>query len=529
VPIEPRLSLQWFVRMKEISEPALEHVMNDDVQFWPSKFKNSYRNWMENIKDWCISRQLWWGHQIPAYYFGEESDEYVIATSIEEAAKLASEKTGRTIEPSELRQDEDVLDTWFSSWLWPISVFNGFYSEEEINYYYPTNDLVTAPEIMFFWVARMIIAGYEYRGEKPFRNVYYTGIVRDSQRRKMSKSLGNSPDPIELMKKYGADGVRIGMLFSSPAGNDLLFDEALCEQGRNFSNKIWNAMRLVKSWNPEERDQPESAALALKWMDSRSAAVLAEIEEHFSKFRISDVLMATYKFVWNDFCSWYLEAVKPAFGEQIDTVTYHSVIGHFELALKMLHPFMPFITEEIWHLLVERKNPSESLVVAAWPSASEVDQDLNRGFEKLTQIVTQIRNIRKEHNIPNKEELQVYVRGEQPADARFHCLIRKLTNVSSVHKVEALPEQSLSFVLDKAEYGIPMEGHIDVEQQAEKIREELNYTRGFLKSVQKKLSNERFLSNAPESVVITEKKKEADAEAKIALLMEQLAAMGEKP
>lgn len=526
VPIEPRISLQWFVKMKDLSKPALEHVMNDDVMFWPSKFKNSYRHWMENIKDWCISRQLWWGHQIPAFYYGEGENDFVIARNLEEAVQKASEKTGRPVIEAELRQDEDVLDTWFSSWLWPISVFNGFYSDEEVDYYYPTNDLVTAPEIMFFWVARMIIAGYEYRGEKPFRNVYFTGIVRDKQRRKMSKSLGNSPDPIELMSHYGADGVRIGMLFSSPAGNDLLFDESLCEQGRNFSNKIWNALRLVKSWESEERDQPDSAKLAIQWMDEKIAQVLAEIDDHYRKFRISDVLMTAYKFTWNDFCSWYLEAIKPDYGEKIDTLTLEAAIGHFETVVKILHPLMPFITEEIWHLLRDRKSPSDCLTISSWPECKEQDDELLKGFERTTEVVSAIRNIRKQNNIPNKEKPELLVRGESEGDEIFHCIIRKLANVEDVVTSSELPKQAFGFVIGAAEYALPFGDMVDTEARASKIKEELEYARGFLNSVRKKLSNDRFVNNAPEQVVANERKKEADAKAKIAVLEEQLSGLG---
>ena len=522
VPIEPRISLQWFVSMKELSKPALDHVMNDDVQFWPPKFKNSYRHWMENVKDWCISRQLWWGHQIPAFHYGNGENDFVIAQELDEAVAKASEKLGRKVSPEELSRDEDVLDTWFSSWLWPISVFDGFYDQEEIDYYYPTNDLVTAPEIMFFWVARMIIAGYEYRGEKPFKNVYYTGIVRDKQGRKMSKSLGNSPDPIELMQKYGADGVRVGMLFSSPAGNDLLFDEGLCEQGRNFSNKIWNALRLVKSWNPEEKEQPESSKLAIEWMDSRISQVLGELEDHYSKFRISDVLMTAYKFTWNDFCSWYLEAVKPAYGERMDIVTREAVINHFESVAKILHPLMPFITEELWHALRDRKSPEEALTISSWPKANQENADLLNGFNKATNVITAVRNVRKENNLPNKEALSLHVRDGKGDTIPFESLIKKLCNVSEIVKTDDLPGQAFKFVQEGNEFAIPFGGMVDASAQAEKIKEELEYTKGFLKSVQKKLANERFVNNAPEQVVANERKKEADAEAKISALEEQL-------
>ncbi len=528
VPIEPRISLQWFVKMKDFSKPALEHVMNDDVQFWPPKFKNSYRHWMENVKDWCISRQLWWGHRIPAFYYGDGDDDFVIARTPEKALELAIEKSGRELKAADLRQDEDVLDTWFSSWLWPISVFNGFYSKEEIDYYYPTNDLVTAPEIMFFWVARMIIAGYEYRSEKPFKNVYYTGIVRDKQGRKMSKSLGNSPDPIELMKQYGADGVRVGMLFSSPAGNDLLFEESLCEQGRNFSNKIWNALRLIKSWEPEEKQAPESAVLAGNWMDHRLNQVIAEVEDYYGKFRISDVLMSCYKFAWNDFCSWYLEAVKPNYGEQIDVVTYNRLVTHFEAVLELLHPLMPFITEEIWHELSHRAEPKDSLVVAPWPKSKTFDEAYIAGFQKATDIITQVRNVRKQNNIPNKTRLDLFIRNDEEKDSTFYPIIKKLAFVDSCERNVEMPGEAFTFVLSGAEYAIPFSEDVDVEGQIAKLKDELSYTEGFLKSVEKKLSNERFVNNAPEQVVATEKKKQQDAESKISLIREKLEGMGVK-
>src|SRR5690554_866418 len=525
VPIEPRISLQWFVKMKEFSKPALEHVMNDDVKFWPSKFKNSYRHWMENVKDWCISRQLWWGHRIPAFYYGPDESDYIIAVSREDAIERLN-AIGIIVNPDDLKQDEDVLDTWFSSWLWPISVFNGFYSEEEVDYYYPTNDLVTAPEIMFFWVARMIIAGYEYRGEKPFENVYYTGIVRDPQGRKMSKSLGNSPDPIELMQKYGADGVRMGMLFSSPAGNDLLFEESLCEQGRNFSNKIWNALRLVKSWEPEDKPTPEVADLALNWMDNRISQVIDEINDHYSKFRISDVVMTCYKFAWNDFCSWYLEAVKPNYGEAIDSKTLARVEDHFETLLKILHPVMPFITEEMWDILRERNSPQDRVVVAPWPLVASFDTNLIKGFSAATDLVSQVRNIRKQNNIPNKIAVDLYIRNDDESAGEFYPLLKKLANIETCHRNEDMPAEAFTFVLGRAEYAVPYGEEVDVEGQIDKMREELEYTRGFLKSVQRKLSNEKFVKGAPEKVVQIEKTKEADALAKIALIEEKLTAMG---
>lgn len=524
--IEPRLSLQWFVRMKELGGPALEHVMNDDVRFWPPKFKNSYRHWMENIKDWCISRQLWWGHQIPAYYYGSGTDDYVIAPNRAQALETARRRTGKDLKAEDLCQDEDVLDTWFSSWLWPIAVFDGFYSKEEIDYYYPTNDLVTAPEIMFFWVARMIMAGYEYRDEKPFQNVYYTGIVRDKQGRKMSKSLGNSPDPIELMERYGTDGVRVGMLLSSPAGNDLLFDESLCEQGRNFANKLWNALRLVKSMKVEDReDQPASAAIATAWMGNRLGQVRNAVNEHYASFRISDVLMTIYKFAWNDFCSWYLEAVKPPHGEGIDRITHRTVVEHFDVLLRLLHPLMPFITEEMWHLLRERNGPADCLTLAKWPGFSEYNEDILSAFERTTAVITQIRNVRKKNNIPNKIPVELYASDADTGHVH-DALIVKLANVSQVHRGEELPAEAFTFVIGRTEYAVPFAGQIDTEEQIDKLKEELEYTRGFLKSVDKKLSNERFVNNAPPQVVENERKKRADAEAKIGLLTEKLNSLG---
>lgn len=525
VPIEPRISLQWFVKMKELSKPALDHVMNDDIRFWPPKFKNSYRHWMENIKDWCISRQLWWGQRIPAFYYGTEENEYVIAADAEEAMQILKEK-GIQLKEEDLKQDEDVLDTWFSSWLWPISVFNGFYTEEEVSYYYPTNDLVTAPEIMFFWVARMIISGFEYRGEKPFKNVYYTGIVRDQKGRKMSKSLGNSPDPIELMQKYGADGVRMGMLFSSPAGNDLLFDESLCEQGRNFSNKIWNALRLVKSWNAEEKPVPAEAKIAMEWMDNQMGKLVTEINDDYQKFRISDVVMTCYKFAWNDFCSWFLEAVKPNYGEAIDSQTLAGVIAHFETLLKILHPIMPFITEEMWGILRERKSPQERLVIASWPEEKQHDKVFIEGFSRATEVVSQIRNIRKQNNIASKIAVELFVRNDEDTDLKFYPIVEKLGHVSTCHRDQEMPAEAFTFVIGRAEYAVPYGETVDVESQVEKMKEELNYTRGFLTSVQKKLTNEKFVNGAPQKVVELERAKEADALAKIELIEEKLKSMG---
>lgn len=525
--IEPKLSLQWFVDMKEISKPALENVENGTIQFHPEKFKNTYRHWMENIKDWCISRQLWWGHRIPAWYFGEGNENYVVAKTKEEALKLASEKAGRIVEESELRQDEDVLDTWFSSWLWPISVFNGLTdpNNEEINYYYPTNDLVTAPEIMFFWVARMIIAGYEYMDELPFKNVYYTGIVRDKLGRKMSKSLGNSPDPLELIAKYGADGVRLGILISSPAGNDLPFDSSQCEQGRNFSNKIWNAYRLVDTWTVnDDLPQPASSVKAIEWFKSRFNEELKTINDLFDRFKISEALMATYKLVWDDFCSWYLEMIKPGYQHPIDKKTMEATIGFFEDILKLIQPFTPFIAEELWHELRERQD-GEDVIVAKWPEVQPEDQEVLAGFAKATEVITNIRNIRKKNNIANKVKIELLVKKNGEIDESFDSVIKKMGNLSLLDYVSDKVDNSNSFIVDGNEYFVPFGDEIDVEAEREKLSEELDYTKGFLKSVQKKLQNERFVSGAPANVVDLERKKESDALNKIAILEEKIASL----
>lgn len=526
--IEPRLSLQWFMAMEEISKPALEHVMDDTIRFFPPKFKNSYRNWMEQIKDWCISRQLWWGHRIPAWYFGEGDDDFVVAKTAEEALEAAREKSGNPELTAEaVRQDEDVMDTWFSSWLWPIQVFDGLYDETEVSYYYPTADLVTAPEIMFFWVARMIIAGYEYRDAPPFKNVYYTGIVRDKQGRKMSKSLGNSPDPIELMNQFGADGVRVGMLLTSPAGNDLPFDEKLCEQGRNFSNKIWNAFRLVNGWEvSEEAAQPESAAQALRWMRSRLHATVAELEGLFAEFRLSEALMTTYRLVWDDFCSWTLELVKPPFGEPIDRTTLDGTVALFEELLKLLHPFMPFLTEELWHWIAERKEANEAIVVAPWPAGGEVDTQLLADFEVFKQIVSEVRTIRKDNQIPNKERLHLHHMAADGYPTYLEPGIAHLCNLASITAVEEKVPNSFGFLVDTHAFYLPFGENVDVEAEKAKLTKELDYVRGFLKSVQGKLGNERFVSNAPEQVVDLERKKLADAEAKIAAIEAKLAELG---
>ncbi|MDA8535580.1 valine--tRNA ligase [Flavobacteriales bacterium] len=516
--IEPKLSMQWFFKMESFSKPALEHVMNDDIHFHPPKFKNTYRHWMENIKDWCVSRQLWWGQQIPAYFY--EGNKYVVAESKEEALTLA-QKEKPSVTMADLRQDADVLDTWFSSWLWPISVFDGIRNpdNEEINYYYPTNDLVTAPEILFFWVARMVMAGYEYQEKLPFKNVYLTGIVRDKQGRKMSKSLGNSPDPITLMKQYGADGVRVGMLLCSPAGNDLPFDEGLCEQGRNFSNKIWNAFRLIKGWEVTDVKQPESAKQAIDWFENKISKTITEIDESYSKYRISEALMGTYRLVWDDFCSWYLEMVKPNYGSPIDSVTYVKTIEQLEKILKLLHPFMPFLSEEIWHLIDDRK---EDIIVAEWPNAGNVNEQLLADFENTTEVVAGIRTIRKEQNIANKEQLELLVIDNQKSESNLDAIIAKLGNLTSVKTTKEKPGGAFSFMVNSNEYYIPLGNNIDIAGEIEKLEKELNYTQGFLKSVEGKLSNERFVNNAPEEVVANEKNKMTDAQAKIKILKEKI-------
>ncbi len=522
--IEPRLSLQWFLRMSEISEPALKAVMEDEVKLIPSKFKNTYRHWMENVRDWNISRQLWWGHRIPAYYYGEGEDDFVVALSSEEALEKASAKTGREVTESELHQDPDVLDTWFSSWLWPISVFDGIRNpdNEEVNYYYPTNDLVTAPEILFFWVARMILAGYEYRGKKPFENVYLTGIVRDKQGRKMSKSLGNSPDPLDLIENYSADGVRVGMLLTSPAGNDLPFDEELCTQGRNFANKIWNAFRLVKGWEVVDEKPNAAGEAAVEWFENRFNQALADINSNFEKYRISDALMTTYKLVWDDFCSWYLELVKPGYQQPISKSTLDATIGYFEKILAIIHPFMPFLSEEIWHLIAERKE-GETIMYAEWPDVKETDTVSLHAFEHVQSVVSGIRNIRKEKNIAPKESLQlIRLEAEEP---QYSSLIVKLGYLSEFSEATEKPEQAFAFRAGTKEYFVPVSDAIDVEAEIEKLKKDLEYQKGFLISVSKKLSNERFVNNAPEQVVANEKKKQADAEAKIKLIEERLSSL----
>ncbi len=525
--IEPRLSLQWFVSMRELAQPALENVMNGNIQFHPEKFKNTYKHWMDNIKDWCISRQLWWGHQIPAWYFGEGSEDYVVCKTREEAIALATAKSGRNITISDLKQDDDVLDTWFSSWLWPISVFDGLTApgNNDIKYYYPTNDLVTAPEIMFFWVARMIIAGYEYLGDLPFKNVYYTGIVRDKLGRKMSKSLGNSPDPIELIEKYGADGVRMGILISSPAGNDLPFDSSQCEQGRNFANKIWNAYRLVSSWEVQEFEQPKSSVIGVEWFKSKLNKELNTINYLYDKFRISEALMTTYKLVWDDFCSWYLEIIKPGYQQPIDPKTLAETKAFFEALLKIIHPFMPFISEELWHSLKNREEGND-IIVSRWPEIETCDEVILRSFEKTENIITQIRNFRKQNNIASKVKIELFIKtNEETYDGSMDPIILKMGNLSQIEQISEKLNNSSSFMEGLNEYFIPFGEHIDIESEKKKINEELNHLKGFLKSVQAKLSNEKFVSSAPEQVVNMERKKEKDANDKIALLSEKLSSL----
>ena len=525
VVIEPRLSDQWFLKMEGLAKPAIEAVLDTEtVKLFPKKFNNTYRHWMENIRDWNISRQLYWGQQIPAYYFGDGKDDFVVADSKEAALELVHKKTQNTnLKIENLRQDSDVLDTWFSSWLWPISVFDGIRNpnNEEINYYYPTNDLVTGPDILFFWVARMIVAGFEFRDEKPFQNVYLTGLVRDKERRKMSKSLGNSPDALKLIEDFGADGVRVGLLLSSAAGNDLLFDEALCQQGKAFGNKIWNAFRLIDGWEIAEIDQPEHAAIALEWYASKFQKVLSEIEDHFSKYRLSDALMAIYKLVWDDFCSWLLEMIKPDYGAPIDQKTHASVVRLLEENLKILHPFMPFLTEEIWQFLKTR-TPDQALIVSSWPASASYDTSLLEEFHFASEVISGIRNLRKQKQIPFKTTVELHVINKASSTQKFDGLISKLGNISKINYTDSSVEKAFSFRVQSNEYFLVADIAIDLEAEVAKIKEELNYTKGFLKSVQKKLSNTRFVSNAPEQVVASEKKKEADALAKIQTLESSL-------
>lgn len=526
--IEPRLSDQWFLSMEDLAKPAIKSVLEDeDIKLFPKKFENTYRHWMENIRDWNISRQLWWGQQIPAYYFGDGQDDFVVAETKEEALDMAREKSGNSgLTLDDLKQDADALDTWFSSWIWPISVFNGILepNNKEIEYYYPTNDLVTGPDILFFWVARMIISGYEYRNERPFENVYLTGLVRDKQRRKMSKSLGNSPDALQLIEDYGADGVRVGLLLSSAAGNDLMFDEALCQQGKNFANKIWNGFRLVKGWEVADLPQPEASKLGIEWYTSKFNKTLEEIEDHFSKYRISDALMAIYKLVWDDYSSWLLEIIKPAYQQPIDRITFDAVIHIFEENLKLLHPFMPFLTEEVWQHIAER-TPEEALVIAKWPNVQPVNENLIEGFNFAADVIAGIRTIRKEKNIPMKDALQLAVLNDGDISKDWDVVIAKLTNLSDIDYVDNAVDGALTFRVKSNEYFVPMVGAIDIGAEIKKLEEELEYIKGFLVSVRKKLSNERFVANAPAQVIDLERQKEADAIAKIDTLEKSLASL----
>jgi valyl-tRNA synthetase len=527
VPIEPKLSAQWFLKMEPLIKPATENVLNDTIQFYPPKFKNTYRHWMENIKDWCISRQLWWGHRIPVYYLADGG--FVVADSDEKALALAQAKTGNTsLKMTDLHQDEDVLDTWFSSWLWPISVFDGINKPDnkEINYYYPTNDLVTGPDIIFFWVARMIIAGYEYRDQFPFKNVYFTGMVRDKQRRKMSKSLGNSPDPLDLIDTYGADGVRVGMLLCSPAGGDLMFDESLPQQGAGFVTKIWNSFRLVNGWKVDSTiPQPEHSKLAISWFHEKFSQIVEQTDDHFDKFRISDALMNVYTTVRDEFSGWLLEMVKPAYQQPIDGKTYEELIDIFDEVLRFLHPFMPFVSEEVWQLLKERKQ-GDSITISSWPKSTGYDETLIAQFEDVKEAIAGLRTIRTKNNIPQKDQLELAIMaGDKGFAPEFNSVLVKMGNLSALNLVSEEVKLAASFLVKSTTFFVPMGGTIDVEEELKKLQAELDYTKGFLNSVMKKLSNERFVSSAPEAVVATERAKQADAEAKIKVLEEQIASL----
>ena len=526
VPIEPKLSMQWFMSMKEIAEPALRAVLDNEIRFVPEKYKNIYRYWMENIKDWCISRQLWWGQRIPAYYLPKGG--YVVAETAEKALELAREKSGdMSLQIGDLRQDEDVLDTWFSSWLWPISVFDGIRNpdNDEIKYYYPTSDLVTAPDIIFFWVARMIMAGYEYRGEKPFSNVYFTGIVRDKIGRKMSKQLGNSPDPLDLIDKYGADGVRVAMMLCSSAGNDLMFDESLCEQGRNFGNKIWNAYKLICGWAEDKTlAQSECNRLAIEWFENKLSQTLSQIEEDFASYRISDALMKAYRLFWDEFSGWLLEMIKPAYGAPADSTTLASVRSLFGRLMQMLHPFMPFLTEEIWQDLAPRA-AGESICVSRMPVAGEIDETLLARFELAKEVISHLRNLRKQKNLPNKEQLSLKVVADVNYPSEYEPVIMKMANLSSIERIGERDASSEAFIVKTTQYFVPLGGLMDVEVERKKLTDELNYLEGFLASVMKKLSNQRFVESAPEKVVANERAKKTDAEAKISAIRERLEQM----
>lgn len=523
--IEPKISAQWFLKMDTLVKPALKAVLEDEeIHFFPKHYNSTYRHWLENIRDWNISRQLWWGHRIPAYFYGDGVNDFVVASTMEEAVKLASEIVGKKLTSADITQDPDALDTWFSSWLWPISVFDGirYPDNEEINYYYPTNDLVTGPDIIFFWVARMIFAGYEFRNEKPFTNVYFTGIVRDKQGRKMSKSLGNSPDPIELIEKFGADGVRVGMLLCSAAGNDLLFDEELVVQGRNFSNKIWNSFRLIKGWEVSDNiEQPKAAKVAIEWYNSKFQQAMGELEKSFEQYRISEALMITYKLIWDDFSSWFLEMVKPEYQQPIDAKTYSAVVVFLEDNLKILHPFMPFLSEEIWQEITER-TPEEALIIAEYPKFTSVNEDLINDFKFASEVISGIRTIRKDRNIAFKYPIDLLVINNENTSNYFDAVIVKMGNLSGISYGETKVEGALSYRVKSNEYFIPMEAEINVEAEKAKLLEELKYTEGFLQSVQKKLGNERFVGSAPEQVIVNERNKEADALAKIEMIKASL-------
>lgn len=528
--IEPRLSDQWFLKMEELVKPAIKSVLETgDIKLHPKRFENTYAHWLNNIRDWNISRQLWWGHRIPAFYYGDGKEDFVVAENIEDALALAKERTNnQQLTTDNLRQDVDALDTWFSAWLWPMSVFDGVVNpeNEDFKYYYPTNDLVTGPDILFFWVARMIIAGYEYTGEKPFKNVYLTGLVRDKQRRKMSKSLGNSPDPLDLIEKFGADGVRVGLLLSASAGNDIMFDEELCLQGKSFTNKIWNAFKLIKGWEVSETiPQPESSKVAIEWYEAKLQQTLVDIEDNFEKYRISDSLMAIYKLVWDDFCSWFLEMIKPAYQQPIDKATFDKAIEMLESNLKLLHPFMPFLTEEIWHLITDR-TPEEALIVSTWPELKPFNAGLIADFESTIEVISGIRTIRKDKNIPFKDAIELKAINSESLSTYFDTIVTKLGNITAFEYVSAKVDGALSFRVKSNEYFIPISGgNIDVEAEIAKLTAELVYTQGFLKSVQAKLSNEKFVAGAPEKVLANEKQKEADALAKIATIEQSIAGL----
>ncbi|WP_320816095.1 valine--tRNA ligase [Flavobacterium sp.] len=526
--IEPRLSDQWFLKMEDLVKPAIKAVLEtEEVKLYPSKFNNTYRHWLENIRDWNISRQLWWGQQIPAYFYGDGKEDFVVAENIDDALVLAKERTGNTaLTIADLNQDADALDTWFSSWLWPMAVFGGIMDpeSEDFKYYYPTNDLVTGPDILFFWVARMIIAGYEYTGQKPFNNVYLTGLVRDKQRRKMSKSLGNSPDPLDLIKKFGADGVRVGLLLSASAGNDIMFDEELCNNGKAFSNKIWNAFRLIKGWEVADIAQPEASKIAIDWYEAKLQQTLVEIEDNFEKYRLSDALMSIYKLVWDDFCSWLLEIIKPGYQQPIDRATFDKAIELLEANLKLLHPFMPFLTEEIWQYIAER-TPEEALIVSTWPTMKDTNADLIAEFDFAAEVIAGIRTIRKEKNISFKDVIDLKVINNEKVASTFDAVILKLGNVESLEYVTEAVDGTLTYRVKSNEYFIPIAGNIDVAAEIEKLDAELKYTQGFLKSVRGKLNNEKFVAGAPEQVIANERNKEADALAKIATIEQSLASL----